>query len=426
MEFSLYRLGDIITLYNGRAYLMPELQSSGKYRIVRVGNFSGKDEWFYSDMELESEKYCEKGDLLYKWACNFGPEIWKDEKTIYHYHIWKLSCDERYIDKMFAFYYLQYITPLWLGGTNGTTMVHITKTSMEKKKLILPQSVDIQKKIARIINAYDDLIENNNKRIKILEKMAENLYKEWFVRFRFPGHESVEFENGLPQGWMVEKLGNLCEIITGKKDANEVVGVGKYPFFTCARETSLFTDEYILDANAILIAGNGSYTGFVKKHSGRFDLYQRTYALYNFKNIEWLYLYWVIKINFEREFMGGSRGSAIPYITRPNIFNYKVLVPTKDLLIKAQEFFNKVHNECVRLHKANENLIKQRDMLLPRLMSGKLEVKEKQEKVLEFKPKKTFVEFKNEFKAAARKDGGLTEQDLQELYRVYCDDSIDE
>lgn len=235
--------------------------------------------------------------------------------------------------------------------------------------------IEQQQKIASILTVYDDLIENNNKRIKLLEQMAENLYKEWFVRFRFPNYQNTEFENGIPKGWNVIRLGELCDIVTGKKDANEATGIGKYPFFTCARESNLYTNEYLLDVDAILIAGNGSYTGYVKKYSGRFDLYQRTYALYNFKNVEWLYLYWTMKINFEREFMGGSRGSAIPYITKPNISKYKILLPSKELLKKSQEIFDLIYKKCCLLEQTNQNLIKQRDMLLPRLMSGKLEVK---------------------------------------------------
>lgn len=235
--------------------------------------------------------------------------------------------------------------------------------------------IEQQQKIASILTVYDNLIENNNKRIKILEQMAENLYKEWFVRFRFPNYQNTEIENGIPKGWNVIRLGELCDIVTGKKDANEATGIGKYPFFTCARESNLYTNEYLLDVDAILIAGNGSYTGYVKKYSGRFDLYQRTYALYNFKNVEWLYLYWTMKINFEREFMGGSRGSAIPYITKPNISKYKILLPSKELLKKSQEMFDLIYKKCCLLEQTNQNLIKQRDMLLPRLMSGKLEVK---------------------------------------------------
>ncbi|MBR4629385.1 MAG: restriction endonuclease subunit S [Treponema sp.] len=99
--WKIVRFNEIAKLINGRAYLMPELQETGKYRIVRVGNFSGKDEWFYSDMELEDNKYCESGDLLYKWACNFGPEIWNEEKVIYHYHIWKVIPNKNNMKKMF-------------------------------------------------------------------------------------------------------------------------------------------------------------------------------------------------------------------------------------------------------------------------------------------------------------------------------------
>lgn len=242
-------------------------------------------------------------------------------------------------------------------------------------KIDLPElTIEKQTKIASILSAYDDLIENNNKRIKILEQMAENLYKEWFVRFRFPGYETAEFVNGIPKGWKIKKLGLLCKIITGKKDVNEAKGDGKYPFFTCSRETNIFTDEYILDGNAILISGNGSYTGFVKKYSGKFDLYQRTYALFGLKKHLWLYLYWAMKINFEREFMGGSRGSAIPYITKPNIEKFEIVVPNENLLCECKNIFESINDICSNLTKQNQNFIKQRDMLLPRLMSGKLEV----------------------------------------------------
>lgn len=255
----------------------------------------------------------------------------------------------------------------------GTKMPRGSKDAI-MKYLVPDVEVDVQQRIASILSVYDDLIENNNRRIQILEQMAENLYKEWFVRFRFPGHEQAEFENGIPKGWEVKHIGDICKIITGKKDANEATGDGDFPFFTCARETNVYTNEYFLDANAIIISGNGSYTGFVKKYAGKFDLYQRTYALYDFQNIGWLYVYWFMKIGFEREFMGGSRGSAIPYITKPNIEKYKILIPAKKELKLAEAFFASIHNECLYLEKTNRNLTRQRDMLLPRLMSGKLEV----------------------------------------------------
>ena len=207
MELKKYKMKDIVTFLNGRAYLMPELQDKGKYRILRVGNLSGgNDSWYYSDMELDENKYCENGDLLYAWACTFGPHLWKEEKVIYHYHVWKLIENKERVDKLYLYYYLLHQTPLYLGGVNGATMVHITKQNMEKKTVYIPTSLSIQQKIASILSSYDRLIENNTRRIRLLEQMAENLYKEWFVRFRFPEHEKVEMVNGLPKGWKVEKI----------------------------------------------------------------------------------------------------------------------------------------------------------------------------------------------------------------------------
>ena len=168
--WKIVRFNEIAELINGRAYLMPELQETGKYRIVRVGNFSGKDEWFYSDMELEDNKYCESGDLLYKWACNFGPEIWNEEKVIYHYHIWKVIPNKNNMKKMFLYHLLNFSTPQWLGGTNGTAMVHITKESMEKKRIVLPSF--------ELINEFDIFAENLNKRCRILEQQITNLTQQ--------------------------------------------------------------------------------------------------------------------------------------------------------------------------------------------------------------------------------------------------------
>lgn len=167
------RIGNIAKLINGRAFLMPELQQEGKYRIVRVGNFSGKDEWFYSDMELDDDKYCQNGDLLYKWACNFGPEFWNEEKVIYHYHIWKVVVGER-VNKNYLYYLLKQSTPLWLGGTNGATMVHITKESMEKKKVLVP-SKEILSKFEMISSEILSQIQIYQKSNVILEKQRDLL-----------------------------------------------------------------------------------------------------------------------------------------------------------------------------------------------------------------------------------------------------------
>lgn len=100
------KLGSVVKFINGRAYKQSELLDQGKYRVLRVGNFFTSNKWYYSDLELEEERYCVAGDLLYAWAASLGPRVWDGEKTIFHYHIWKLDFDESIILKRYLYHFL--------------------------------------------------------------------------------------------------------------------------------------------------------------------------------------------------------------------------------------------------------------------------------------------------------------------------------
>ena len=239
MELKKYKLGDLCTFINGRAYLQPELQNSGKYKIVRVGNLSGgNNSWFYSDMELEPIKYCAKGDLLYAWACNFGPYIWKGDKTIYHYHIWKVINSEQ-IDKMYLYYLLKFMTNSFMGCVHGSTMLHITKENMESMEVRIHASIEEQRRIATILNKLDCKIELNRQINDNLEAIAKQLYDYWFVQFDFPNEEGKPYKSSggvmvwneklkreIPQGWNVANVFDELSVQYG------------FPF-----STELFTEE---------------------------------------------------------------------------------------------------------------------------------------------------------------------------------------
>lgn len=229
-----------------------------------------------------------------------------------------------------------------------------------------------QQKIASILSAYDNLIQNYKKQIEALQTAASELYKEWFVRFRFPSYQTTEFENGIPEGWKVEKVGDYCKVFTGKKDVNQSVEDGKYAFFSCSPDI-FKSNEYIFDGKAILVAGNGSYTGRTRFFEGKFDLYQRTYAITTEKQDLIEYLYWVFKNDFESRYSGGTRGAAIPYIVLGDITKYKFLY-SEELVRKFVSYVIPINKKLDLLQHQITNLTQQRDLLLPRLMSGKLEV----------------------------------------------------
>lgn len=375
MELAKYKLGDIVTLLNGRAYLMPELQDSGKYRILRVGNLSGgNDSWYYSDMELDENKYCENGDLLYAWACNFGPHIWREEKVIYHYHIWKLVENKEKVDRTYLYYYLLHQTPFYLGGVNGATMVHITKKNMEKKTVYIPSSLNVQHRIASILSTYDSLIENNTKRIRLLEKMVENLYKEWFVRFRFPGHENVEMENGLPKGWKRGSLSDVCEFKRGKNITSSEMQEGNVPVISAGLEPSGYHSCSNVRGVNVTMSSSGANAGYIAIHYS--DIWAADCSYIEESTTGNIYYVYELLNNIRTVINNFQRGAAQPHVYPKDVNRIKLILPSKELMLKANGRLEIMHKEIYNLQKQNSLLARQRDLLLPRLMSGKLEVKE--------------------------------------------------
>ena len=146
------QIGSIVDLINGRAYKRQELQTSGKWPVLRVGNLFTNETLYYSDLDLEDDKYCSNGDLLYAWSASFGPHIWRGEKSIFHYHIWKVrhySMNRDYLN-----YVLQWDVERIRTATTGSTMVHVSMTNMR------PRTIPVApiKEQDRIVKRLDSLL----------------------------------------------------------------------------------------------------------------------------------------------------------------------------------------------------------------------------------------------------------------------------
>lgn len=213
-------LEDIATLYNGRAYKKPEMLADGKYPLLRVGNLFTSDTWYFSDLELEPEKYCDNGDLLYAWSASFGPHIWNGGKVIYHYHIWKV---ELHYPQMrdYLYWVLAAQTDSIKRRGHGSTMIHITKAGTEKMLIPVPPVAE-QKRIVEKIEELLPLIDRYEQAWSRLEDFNK----------RFPVDMQQSILQIAIQGKLVPQLSEEGDVDTlldqCRKDKEESIKAGKY------------------------------------------------------------------------------------------------------------------------------------------------------------------------------------------------------
>ena len=299
------------------------------------------------------------------------------------------------INFIYLFYLLKFhkehLIKLALGGAQRNLSVKIIS---DFKVKVSPLST--QQKIAGILSAYDDLIENNTRRIEILEEMARMLYREWFVKFRFPGHEAVQFvesELGLiPEGWEVVKIENFGKVITGKTPSKtKPEYYGSYmPFIkTPSMHGKMFcieVEEYLskegadsqrhksLPPNTLIVNCIGALAGSVSITSEFSQTNQQINAviLNNIKNREFLYFLLVELKETIRQY--GSTGATMINLSKGKFESLSVLSPNRIILNQFNQLTASKFELIKNLQLKNINLRKTRDLLLPRLISGEIDV----------------------------------------------------
>ena len=206
------KLGDIAKFINGRAYAQNELLQSGKYKVLRVGNFYTNDSWYYSDLELDDKYYANDGDLLYTWSATFGPHIWRGDRVIYHYHIWKIDLTDE-LEKHFAVQLLEQDKNDILSGYNGSTMAHITKEGMEQKKVVIPKNIGEQRQLGLFFDNLDHLITLHQRECEKLLCFKKSMLEKMFPK-NGEKYPEIRF-SGFTDSWEQRKLGDIVGIYDG-------------------------------------------------------------------------------------------------------------------------------------------------------------------------------------------------------------------
>ena len=378
-----YKLGEICEFYRGASTPRDRMYDEGDWLYVHYGDlykgfsyridverpqkripFILASEPIKSSQRLEDQDIVyvltseTEGDLGHSYLFNnpFNrPSVAGTETTIVRVRDTKVILPA----------YLNYLmhTPMFLGQlrqyVRGMKVFRVHPKDVARIEIEVP-SIENQRKVVSILDAIYEKQILNSLLNDYLEELALTLYAE-----------NLEWgEAELPSGWQFRPLSDFFPVVTGKKDANIALDNGAYPFFTC-KQSALLTDTYSFDGSAILVAGNGDFN--VKWYEGKFEAYQRTYVLIPDDPVLLGYLYCAVKRNLS-EITSGSRGSVIKFITKGNIADYEIAVPpnpeqnsTIKQLRKILELIDAFNREMAQL----ETL---RDVLLPKLMSGEIDV----------------------------------------------------
>jgi type I restriction enzyme S subunit len=248
-------------------------------------------------------------------------------------------------------------------GSGGTRNA-LTKGMIEAFEVPCP-SLATQQRIVELLKSYDDLIENNRRRIQLLEQAARLLYKEWFVHLRFPGHEHVKIKDGVPEGWEKKTIGELAPLKYGKALKQDDRIPGPYPVYGSSGVIGIH-DKALVAGPAILVGRKGNVGSVYYSKS---DFYPIDTVYYIETENCSLYLYYAL---LHTQFI--STDVAVPGLNRDYAHSRTMLVPDDKILTLFEQHAVTMHDQIDCLTKYNESLSKVRDLLLPRLMNGEIAV----------------------------------------------------
>ena len=265
MEYK--RLGDIATYINGYPF-KPEDRGLTGLPIIRIQDLTGNsyDLGFYNGNYPERIEIND-GDVLISWSASLGVYIWNKGKALLNQHIFKVAFDKCEVNKQFFVYAVQYKLQEMGAKAHGATMKHIVKKDFDNTAIPFP-ALEEQEKIAQTMNRISRIISDRQQQLQKLDELVKARFVELF------GDPELN-----PRGLPVLPWNAVFLTTTGKLDSNAMVETGRYPFFTCAKE-SYKIDSYAFDCEALLLAGNNAAGIYdVKHYKGKFNAYQRTYVL---------------------------------------------------------------------------------------------------------------------------------------------------
>ena len=354
-----YRSKEIIESSNGQAISEPLFISQEKYDEIK--NHFGVPQ---------------PGDMLLTSVGTIGVPYIVREKDYFYFKDGNLTWFRNFSDELDSKYLY-----FWLKSSEGQSVLNNTTIGSSQKALTIASlkgleipcpPAPVQKRIVEILAGYDDLIENNQKQIKLLEEAAQRLYKEWFVDLRFPGHETTPIVDGVPEGWAWGTLADIALFRRGKTITKDQVKAGIIPVVAGGLEPAYYHDTPNTNAPVVTVSGSGANAGFTRMYHTKVWASDCSYIdAAVTKDTAWVYCF--LKGN-KASIDAMQKGAAQPHVYAKDINAMKALFPDDKLMEQFRVIADLMFTRIGKLDMQIERLAEARDRLLPKLMSGEIEV----------------------------------------------------
>lgn len=351
--------------------------------LLRIGDMKDGNFSIFVKNTIPEKFIAKESDIIFTRTGQVGLVFRKQYGVVHNNCFTVTTIDEDILLQEFIYYALQEKSfyEEAVSRATGAAQPDLSHGAFNSIQIYLPP-IESQRKITNILNAYDILIENNKKQIKLLEESAQRIYKEWFIDLHFPGYENTEIIDGVPEGWERAPLTEFADVTMGQSPKSEFFnqdgmglpfhqGVGSYGFRFVIDETFSTSYTKIAEANSILFS--------VRAPVGRLNITMnkivigRGIAAINSKQGYQSFLFYMLKEKFYKEDILGN-GSIFSSITKDELLKLQFVIPVFELIEKYEKIVEPIDKDIVVLNKKVQGLKEARDRLLPKLISGEIKV----------------------------------------------------
>lgn len=374
-----FKLNELGSVNRGRSRHRPRNDPAlynGKYPFIQTGDVKHSPFYItshsqtYNERGLQQSKLWPEGTLCITIAANIADTAILTYPACFPDSIIGFLANKEKSDTKYVKYCLDTFKLQMQAISQGTTQDNMSLQKLLAIEFPVPD-INKQRKIAAILSAYDDLIENNKRRIALLEKMAEEIYREWFVRFRFPSYRTTEFKKGKPKNWQEIKFEEFCMLKRGYDLPNSLIENGSFPVIA-STSIKAYHNQFKVSPPVITTGRSGSLGTVIYSNKKSWPLNTTLYVKDFKDNSPYLIYYYLKEMKLEQF----NAGAGVPSLNRNHLATLKLARPNKEIQNKFDENIHPIFKNIEQLEYSNENLEKTKNLLLPRLISGKLSIED--------------------------------------------------